>query len=415
MPDCSAVSDDALSNYVLGLWQFPQAIKYSFFGDLTGEQAAHLLTDSGFQPPFNSSVVFREKIDHAMQYWQYISDGVMRLEKVDYLSADQPGILFANCGSLQQFEAIQRHGFAQTWYDSAAKFFHRVLVCLPEGMIETDDPHWEYVKNHEIGHALGGDHMHMGDVGELLKQIPQGAGCSVMAYPEVVTTATSLCLPENCPAGYATTPGQLDRRFFKAAYDPENGWLPKQVEQQVSAEIHYAGTSVLSICVLMFASSVMKKGLERFVVNREYDPKDELTQQDRRKILAMSDLVVDLSLGIAARLLNVANVRDHHYLDGFLFVRCAATVLQLSKRKSLQKIGNALKGEHLWHGFFGLLVMQQHLVAGGVAELANGLFHGVAGVVGTSAIDSMATLFHKSPRQPVLPVTAHAKSPRARL
>jgi len=69
--------------------------------------------------------------------------------------------------------------------------FEQVLVCLPSSVKNDFDLH---TISHEIGHALGFEHLHdIDSVKKRLKMTPQGLGCSVMPYSEKLTSTINSC------------------------------------------------------------------------------------------------------------------------------------------------------------------------------------------------------------------------------
>ncbi len=397
--DCSAITNDDLSRHLEGLWQFPQAILYSFHGSLTAQQAADM--PANIQPPYRATRQFRDVMRQTMQYWQSFSDGLLQFKEVPYLKPEQPGILLAVCGTADQFHAYKPYtqGFAQRWYGSPG-FFHRAIACFPQGVIESGSLFSELVRNHEVYHALGAGHFHEGKTGDLLRQILYGKACSVMPYSDLIDTAVSRCPPEICPAGYATMPGPTDKQFLMAAYNQTSGWLPKQVNRQMYVEMPM---HISTVYATMLVRSALQK-ISRSYSNRQLNAAEGVTPLQRRSIVSLSELVIDLVSITALITSGVARPQEGTLVLGFMATRMVGAMLRLSECQCLEPLARVLTGDGLWHTFVGVLTVQQPLVMGGVAELGSGLAHTAASVVGANSIDYVGSLFYKG-QQPVLPVS----------
>ncbi len=404
--DCSAITNDDLSRHVLGLWQFPQAIKYSFYGELTAQQAADM--PASLQPPYESTPKFIAMMRQTMQYFQNFTNGLLQFEEVPFLKPEEPGILLNVCGSFKQFNtAIPNSvGISTHWYDSPG-FFHRTIACFPQGYIEGGSSLSEATMYHEVLHALGASHFHDGKTGELLRQMPFSKACSVMPYPHLLNTAISDCPPEICPAGYATTPGPTDRQFIMAAYNQTNGWLPKRINQQMYVDVPM---QIGTIYTVMLLRSAAKKMIHAYIDRQLEEETDEVSPLNVRAFDSLADITINFFSIAALIACRMNQDRDIPFLMGLAAVNLVGGALRLCEHQRFQQLGHLFTSDGLWHAFIGAVTMQQPLAMGGVAELASGIAHTAASIAGANSIDCFGSLFGKR-QQPVLPVYCESTTP----
>jgi hypothetical protein len=217
MPHCPSIPSQDWSQLVLGKW--PSAkISYSFSLPNTALQAfrsKHRLTAQGLLEKLPEDLI--NSMRHHFHKWQMASQGAFEFEEVEALSPEHNGISVSFCSQLPS-----RGQEAYTEYVHEAGELWHSHICLPTYLTNNHLPFHEYIKSHEIGHALGLDHLHnSASLKQALKDTAQGQACSVMPYKDEITSKLS-SLPE---LSHPIEPGPLDKQMLAHLYGQEP--LPK--------------------------------------------------------------------------------------------------------------------------------------------------------------------------------------------
>lgn len=206
------LTTEQMNTLIVGRWQNPSQINFNFQFETAID--AILLLKKDYPDlkivPLSSSAqnMVREILDR----WKQACDYHINFKFTPDPLPNELGITFIACKTTE-FLGITVYPF----FDHG--FFDQILICLPTTLEIID------IKtiSHEIGHALGLDHLYDNhEVLTHLKNISEGQGCSVMPYTHLMKTAANECKTvlycEQAP--YAIYPGPLDAKLCQYIYKP---------------------------------------------------------------------------------------------------------------------------------------------------------------------------------------------------
>lgn len=308
LPDCSSVTDQQLTKAINSHWPIKEGVATIPFGFSTApfwKNVPIAFTHGivGRTPPTSAS----EKTTQAMQTgvrialdnWSKASNGTLKFVEHTKETMFSPGIFFYFAGSAAYID--KRKPGAGAYSISSYDMFG--LLKNDYIFFPYDDAIWsgdyplyrEWIKNtvhHEIGHALGFEHLHeYPDMKEQLKKIPQGLFCSVMPYKQHITSNTSVCNSaiSDCSESYATLPAALDERMVSIAYHPDlsnkRNFTPKYVFEQW-----------FSITCISFGNSCVQQTISSFLSNLAIQ-KDKPFIPENVATLAADALVLGALIG----------------------------------------------------------------------------------------------------------------------
>lgn len=226
-PDCSSITDHELVRSIQGTWPTKNGvakIPYSF--SRVGFWGHPLITlrylkfiPQDLDNPLGNDV--RDFIKDSLQSWSLASNNSIQFYETNPTLFSR-GIFFFLAGSEDYLSKTQdAYAFAMRAYNNNHQI-SSAYVFLPN-----DKDAWNKRKldafsltawSHEIGHALGFNHLHEISSTQLkLQNINDGVYCSVMPYYHEIESFHSKC-QQNCHPHHSIHPGSLDARMMKLAY-----------------------------------------------------------------------------------------------------------------------------------------------------------------------------------------------------
>jgi len=224
---CGTLSIRELRSAINAYWRpqapnLPTKINYTF----NLASAFTSLTDSVEFTSDESQVMatsqsLQDSIQSILDSWETACADSIQFNQVPQLTDDGKGIVFAACDEM----ANNVHGLATFHRTTSLENhieFEQVLVCLPS--LVNDDFDLLTI-SHEVGHALGFKHLHeIPSVKERLMKTLQGRGCSVMPYPDLISSPINACnTSQYClEQDYAVFPGPADAAMCQALYQTKD-------------------------------------------------------------------------------------------------------------------------------------------------------------------------------------------------
>ena len=153
----------------------------------------------------------RDLVNIALEQWRSACGELIEFHYVDKLDENQPGITIIAGDKLTEANGVTISSVTGTQYTQA-------LICLPSII---KNPYDYKTITHEIGHALGLNHVHeIESIKQHLMTTDQGMGCSVMGYNSVLRSHSNNCTTEKyCDdQTYALYPGPTDEQICSAVY-----------------------------------------------------------------------------------------------------------------------------------------------------------------------------------------------------
>lgn len=395
--DCSLIRDEDLRQNTLGVWAQPLQIAYSFSGLLARRQQRSLQKD-GLQAARHVSEVFQAHIRAALQQWQALANGLIRFVEKPSLANNEPGIVLSTCGSIEQFFKENMLGITYYWRDG--DYLSRAIACFPEGFVEQASHESNRTALHEIGHALGADHMHnIARMRQALKMTRGGKLCSVMPYPFEIDSPVSTCHVDVCIPPYATRLGPLDRRWLQQAYG-DVAQLDRQGANFSVALSRWSpmpplGVALACVLLVLVASRFFKRKLMR----RQRDSRhiDAVTAVTLGAIDLAAVILLAISMGGSVQLLQVALVT--------VLLKTLSLLLAARARPN-SLVSRGLVEECLSMPMLAAMLVGQHHSFGSVsykAAVAIAAFLvGVSGHLGAECL--MRRSSRDDHRAPVLPI-----------
>jgi hypothetical protein len=224
-PNCSAISNEQLQEAIAANWPVSQGftlIPYGF-------SAAPFLLDAYYQESGMQDFILgannhtlldrlRPKIREVLDDWADLSQGALQFTEVTRAGLLARGIFFY-FADLQLFTQNKILGLTIRRFDNNAQLM-RSFVFLPQDELFWDVdryPSGLRTAYHEVGHALGFDHLHeFPAMQKLLNETVQGVFCSVMPYIKQIETHVSQCLA--CIPSFAVEPGPLDEELVGLSF-----------------------------------------------------------------------------------------------------------------------------------------------------------------------------------------------------
>lgn len=286
-PDCSSISNDLLKKAIYTKWEDPDGlirIPYTFSLTPYLSELFTILSDIPNLIPKsfgNEYEGLKESVRYALNQWSIASKGKIEFEEIKNPSPTMRGIIF-NVADMADENVL---GIAQTRFDNNGHLA-KVLIYFAD-LKEKWNPNSAFWRNyiakygvdaaaakftdlfntipHEIGHALGFDHLH--DFPEFvskIKTIPDGIFCSVMPYPFLIENHVNSCQTE-CAPSLAVVPGQLDERMLDLSYHKNEVKFSYDLQDQYVTN---------SINAMLFSSSISgtHNYLTSFLENLSYNP-----------------------------------------------------------------------------------------------------------------------------------------------
>lgn len=238
-PDCSAISDAQLQKTIYSHWPIENGktkIPYSVSTTPFWLSASPLVLYNYFvlgEPIIKNMISpihldekaenqLRNSLKISLNQWQSISNGTIEFVEATDIYPWSRGIYafvvnpdsMGNVASAFTLRKIDNNGEIK-----------QAFIFFPNNQLLWGMEN-ELMLPHELGHALGFEHLHLyPDIRKQIENTPDGVFCSVMPYPAAVSTNVSSCHPEyidDCLPPYLTSPGSLDERMIKIAYQNES-------------------------------------------------------------------------------------------------------------------------------------------------------------------------------------------------
>jgi hypothetical protein len=257
-PDCAVISDQDLLSLTENKWE-STTIPYSLSAQ-EPNWVGFVNTLAGFKDlhaqPIAADVrdAMEQSIKHAFDKFTAITNGKLKFEKKSTFHNRTPffadvfsrGITFMFPGTEREIaDATQAGGFT-IWRLNNNGYLRDTAIYLP------NDPHyWHFNPKHylhytwlhqaiahEIQHALGildwTDKQYLLD---RLKNVREGAYCSIMPYPHLIASETSQCDASSlsCNPPYAVFPAQLDQRWLQQVYE-QQAWEAPDYNSRMTTE-----------------------------------------------------------------------------------------------------------------------------------------------------------------------------------
>ncbi len=263
-PDCSDVTDAELSNAILSHWPIKEGVStipYSLSETPFWASLVFPMSVSSYLPEkvtLDTKKLMKERIRFGFDKWTNASNGTLQFVEDNNINPYSPGIFFYVGGSEQHFKetsdntkgafTVRRLGFDGKFIQSYI-FFPNDQWFWNTSQIEDNDPAWTInTPEHEQGHALGFNHLHeYADIQSKLQNTPDGVYCSVMPYPDLISTYNSMC-QTHCEPNYAVYPAALDSRMIQLTHHLSINYFAK--EMIISYGINFVDAFFIPIFII---------------------------------------------------------------------------------------------------------------------------------------------------------------------
>ncbi len=257
----------------------------------------------------------RKRVGSSLEIWRLACGETIKFNYVEQLEVDQGGITFIGCDHLKNVSGV-------TYHSANGTYFNNVLICIPS-IIST--PFQLKTLFHEIGHALGLEHVHEVDsIKQQLIATKQGLGCSTMTYNHLLRSAINNCTTEEycSDQSYALYPGPMDKQICSTLYPP------------LTTSASYSIGKYNNSLFLGFLNGSIEKALSSLLVNTELLNLNQESAELFSLIAAtllrtyVQDTVLN-SINAIALLELLARVNSNHHIEWIQLIRTLANIASL--------------------------------------------------------------------------------------
>lgn len=206
------------------------------------ESALNLFSQTVFDPLNSDSINWLQKVLHE---WEESCEYAIKFKYVEEIKTNFfGGIVIANCDKLKD-----ANGYWQRVFNSSGEFQFG-LVCIPSRYYDSTGKLIAYnvrTISHEIGHAIGLDHLHdVESVRVFLQNTPEGMGYSVMPYLHEIKSNVSLCVDMDVcyNSSYAIMPGPFDAQMCQAIYGEDSLFFFKPGKLEEMQNYAWGGATI---------------------------------------------------------------------------------------------------------------------------------------------------------------------------
>ncbi len=224
-PDCSAITDAQLQQAIASRWPVVDGvarISFGFSSKPLWSSATNLINIRYWPEQIQNDLaeMMQTTLRFSLKIIEKASLGKIEFIEDKNIHVFSRGIFFYLSGDENKFFADEMSAYAHRKIDNNG-FIQQAYIFMPSNAKYWDQQAsitFVYIWIHEIMHALGFKHLHeFSDMRSLLQNMQDGLYCSVLPYPEKISTAISKCTT-HCNPSYAVYPGPLDNRLLQLAY-----------------------------------------------------------------------------------------------------------------------------------------------------------------------------------------------------
>jgi hypothetical protein len=236
-PNCSSVTDAQLASTIDGAWPSSNGkVEVNYVFSLPAFYWLFNTDSTVFKRrnlPYADEMAFESTVRLVIDKITILNNGIIKFNEVDrsFLTDYSPffkGIYYAQTATEAQFSSDNEGAFTVLRFNNNG-YIKQAIIDLPSDIsIYNDLQEWtpydwiNYTISHETSHAFGGNHLQLyPDILAELENIPDGVFCSVMDYPNLISSNISTCM-QNCTPSFAIYPGPLDIRSIQLVYSYDN-------------------------------------------------------------------------------------------------------------------------------------------------------------------------------------------------